>query len=150
ASASAAAASGTQVAIPTEATGRFGKVCALGGVLLVMSLPPSQEIVVYWRPGCPFCSSLLRQLDKRGVPYHRVNIWQDPAAAATVRSIARGNETVPTVVVGPVGLVNPNIDAVLAAAAEHAPQSVPAGYEPRQPGRFAGWVQRTLSGSTDR
>ncbi|MFM7535514.1 MAG: glutaredoxin domain-containing protein [Acidimicrobiales bacterium] len=81
--------------IPPQA-GRFGKVCALGGVPLVTWSSHSPEIVVYWRPGCPFCSSLLRQFDKRGVPHHRVNIWQDPAAAATVRSFARGNETVPT------------------------------------------------------
>ena len=31
--------------------------------------------------------------------YTEVNIWKDPAAAAFVRSVADGNETVPTVTV---------------------------------------------------
>ncbi len=113
-----------------------------------MPSSPAHEIVVYWRPGCPFCSSLLRQLDTRGVPHRRVDIWQDPDAAATVRSIAAGNETVPTVVVGPVSLVNPRIHAVLAAAVEHAPHAVPVGYTPPQPGRLRQWARRKLSGST--
>jgi hypothetical protein len=38
-----------------------------------------------------------------------VNIWEDPEAAAFVRSVARGNETVPTVTVGDVALVNPSV-----------------------------------------
>jgi len=49
------------------------------------------------------------------------NIWEDPNDAAIVRSIADGNETVPTVVIGPVGLVNPSVKQVKAALAEHAP-----------------------------
>ena len=61
------------------------------------------------------------------LPVREVNIWDDPDAAAIVRSFARGNETVPTVVVGAldsdraVGLVNPSGAEVLAAVAEHAP-----------------------------
>lgn len=81
------------------------------------STPPTPT--VYWRPGCPFCSSLFRQLDRAGIAYERVNIWEHPDAAATVRSIANGNETVPTVVVGTVGMVNPSgaqVAAALAAA----------------------------------
>ncbi|HEX2576735.1 MAG TPA: glutaredoxin domain-containing protein [Aquihabitans sp.] len=96
------------------------------------------EIVVYWRPGCGFCSSLRRQLDGAGVPHRLVDIWADRAAAEVVRSFARGNETVPTVVVGPVGLVNPGLHEVLAAAADHAPGAVPEGYEPPGPGRWSG------------
>ena len=100
------------------------------------------EVVVYWRPGCMFCSSLRRHLDRAEVPHRLVNIWDDPSAAEVVRSIANGNETVPTVVVGPVGLVNPSLDEVLAAATEHAPTAVPKGYEPPEPGRVAQWFSR--------
>lgn len=64
-------------------------------------------VTVYWRPGCPFCSMLFRGLDRHGVAYERVNIWADKEAAAFVRSVARGNETVPTVTVGGTSLVNP-------------------------------------------
>lgn len=75
------------------------------------------EITVYWRPGCPFCGSLFRQLERESVPHHRVNIWDDEAAAAIVRSVANGNETVPTVMVGTIALVNPRVSEILAAAA---------------------------------
>ncbi|MCY7300017.1 MAG: NrdH-redoxin [Ilumatobacteraceae bacterium] len=70
------------------------------------------EAVVYWRPGCPFCSMLRVGLARQGIAYREVNIWEDPEAAAFVRSVARGNETVPTVTVGSVSLVNPSAGEV--------------------------------------
>lgn len=104
-------------------------------------------ITVYWRPGCLFCRSLLRNLDRSGVPHRRVNIWDDPSAAAVVRSIASGNETVPTVTIGPVSLVNPSLDGVLQAAQVYAPAAVPESWEPPQPGRIARWLASKLGGS---
>ena len=62
----------------------------------------TQPVTVYWRPGCGFCAGLLRGLEKTGLAHERVNIWEDEAAAAHVRSVANGNETVPTVAVGDV------------------------------------------------
>ena len=67
-----------------------------------------ERIDLYWRPGCGFCSSLRRQLDKLGIERVEHDIWEDPQDAAIVRSFANGNETVPTVVIGDVGLVNPS------------------------------------------
>ncbi|MFT4597011.1 MAG: mycoredoxin [Paracrocinitomix sp.] len=49
------------------------------------------------------------------------NIWESPDDADIVRSIADGNETVPTVIVGPIGMVNPSVKQVQAALQEHAP-----------------------------
>ena len=43
------------------------------------------------------------------------NIWEDAEAAAFVRSVASGNETVPTVVVNGRAMVNPSVNDVLAA-----------------------------------
>jgi mycoredoxin len=105
-----------------------------------METSSTDSITVYWRPGCGFCSSLFRQLDRAGVPYERVNIWDDPDAAATVRAAARGNETVPTVSVGGLMLVNPDVHQLLAVAAEHAPGALPEGYEPPQPSRLSRWL----------
>lgn len=88
----------------------------------------TESIVVFWRPGCGFCSRLIGKLDKVGLPFTKVNIWEDPAAAAVVRTLANGNETVPTVVVGGVdgaAMVNPSKRQVLAAVAEHAPHLLP-------------------------
>ncbi len=73
-------------------------------------------VTVYWRPGCGSCHVLRRELDRAGVERTEVNIWEDPAAAALVRSVARGNETVPTVVVGNHAMVNPSAREVLAVA----------------------------------
>ncbi len=103
-------------------------------------------ITVYWRPGCMFCMALRRQLGRHDVPHRLVDIHQDPQAAAFVRSVANGNETVPTVAVGSVSLVNPSIQQVLAAAMVHAPGAVPDGYEPPSPGRLGRIVGRLLGG----
>lgn len=75
----------------------------------------------YWRPGCPFCEGLNKKLKAAKIPLNKHNIWDSPKAAATVRSIANGNETVPTVVIGPAKLVNPSIKQVQAALTEFAP-----------------------------
>jgi glutaredoxin-like protein len=83
-----------------------------------MSTAPHPEITVFWRPGCPFCSMLHRDLERSGLSYRMRNIWEDPEAAAFVRSVARGNETVPTVSVGDTSLVNPRIDAIEALVDE--------------------------------
>ena len=63
--------------------------------------------IVYWRPGCPYCARLRVSLGRRAGRLNWVDIWQDPAAAATVRSLADGNETVPTLVTADAFFVNP-------------------------------------------
>ncbi|MGW3467110.1 glutaredoxin family protein [Saccharopolyspora sp. NPDC000995] len=94
----------------------------------------AQEVVVYTRPGCPFCASLRAGLQRQGLDFNEVDIWEDPDAAAVVRSIADGNETVPTVVVGGWQAVNPSASTVLTAVADHAPHLLPQ----RQPGPLDG------------
>lgn len=74
-------------------------------------------VVVYWRPGCPYCMKLRLRLRFTKLKYTEVNIWRDPDAAAFVRSVADGNETVPTVTVGGKAMVNPSKRQVMAAAA---------------------------------
>ena len=80
---------------------------------------------VYWRPGCPFCSSLKRSLKRRGVPMRFHNIWEDARAADVVRAAAGGNETVPTVVIAGRSLVNPTPQAVERLLGEVAPGLLP-------------------------
>lgn len=69
--------------------------------------------------------NLERALTQAGLPYTKVNIWEDPDAAARVRSVANGNEIVPTVFVGPAAMVNPSLREVTAAVREHAPALLP-------------------------
>jgi mycoredoxin len=101
-------------------------------------------ITVFWRPGCMFCSGLLRELERLEVPHERRNIWEDPDAAEAVRAVAGGSETVPTVRVGDEHLVNPSAAAILATAHRIDPStSLP---QPPEPGKAARWVQRLLGG----
>ncbi|MFI6962721.1 glutaredoxin domain-containing protein [Streptomyces sp. NPDC050255] len=79
------------------------------------------EVVVYWRPGCPYCMKLRLRLAKRRRT--EVNIWRDPEAAAFVRSVADGNETVPTVTVGGKAMVNPSMRQVQEAVRAQTPQA---------------------------
>jgi mycoredoxin len=88
---------------------------------------PASQIDLYWRPGCGFCMRLMRGLDQLGIERVEHNIWEDPADAAIVRQFANGNETVPTVVVDGVGLVNPSPRQLLDLLAERAPHLLPVG-----------------------
>ena len=96
--------------------------------------PTPNQIDLYWRPGCGFCSSLRGQLDKLGIERVEHDIWDDPSKAATVREHANGNETVPTVVVGGVGMVNPSARDLAAHLAAHAPHLLPEGFDASQQG----------------
>ncbi len=84
----------------------------------VDAAPAVGEVTVYWRPGCPFCMSLRMGLKRSHTPFREVNIWDDREAAMFVRSVANGNETVPTVTVGDVALVNPSPGTVHKLAVE--------------------------------
>ncbi|MDQ3385613.1 MAG: NrdH-redoxin [Actinomycetota bacterium] len=77
----------------------------------------TDEVTFFWRPGCGFCTRLRSGLERAGVVLDERNIWDDPDAAAFVRSVARGNETVPTVVVRGSALVNPPAAEVIALLA---------------------------------
>lgn len=104
-----------------------------------------EAIHVYWRPGCPFCMSLDRALRDVEIPIERHNIWEDPEAAAFVRSVANGNETVPTVTVGNESLVNPSAKDVAAAVARVAPDRAAAMASVTAPGPL-GRMLKKLSG----
>jgi mycoredoxin len=71
------------------------------------------RVTFYWRPGCGFCVGLRHELERAGVQLDERNIWEDEEAAAFVRSVARGHETVPTVVAGGQAMVNPSARKVL-------------------------------------
>ena len=86
-----------------------------------------EAIEFYWRPGCPFCMGLERALSDAEVPFEKLNIWENPDFAAFVRSVADGNEVVPTVRIGESSLVNPNLDEVVQTMKAETPHLVPAG-----------------------
>lgn len=90
--------------------GVTGRVVGVRRVSCFVTIEPEVPQVVadvYWRPGCPYCSALRRDLSRRSVPTRWHDIWQDAGARDFVRSKNHGNETVPTVRVGDVTLTNP-------------------------------------------
>ena len=83
-------------------------------------------VVVYWRPGCPYCMKLRLLLRLSRLPFTEVDIWRDHEAAAFVRSVAGGNETVPTVTVAGKAMVNPSRRRLLGAVRTYAPHLLAA------------------------
>lgn len=79
---------------------------------------------------------LRRGLERAGIETVDHDIWQDPDDAAIVRFHADGNETVPTVVIGDVGLVNPTVGQVAEHLEHFAPHLLPEGYERPRPDFF--------------
>jgi mycoredoxin len=79
------------------------------------------RIILFWRPGCGFCVRLARALDAMDIDPELRNIWEEPDSAEFVGSVNRGNELVPTLVVGEAVLSNPSADEVRAALAGSSP-----------------------------
>jgi mycoredoxin len=88
-----------------------------------MTAPSSAQppLHLYWRPGCPFCLRLRLGLRRKGMSFVAHNIWEDGRAAAFVRSVTGGDETVPTVTIGERALVNPTLGEVLDLLGREAP-----------------------------
>jgi mycoredoxin len=111
----------------------------------------TSPVVVYWRPGCMFCSGLMRGLERWGLEFEQVDIWEDPDGAAFVRSVADGAETVPTVLVADLALVNPTARDVLRVVAERAPEVLPEAAKQdlaRPPSRIGQVLGRVLGGDS--
>ncbi len=92
-----------------------------------MSGEGTSGVVLYWQPGCPYCMKLRASLLFTTLRFTTVNIRKDPDAAAFVRSVADGNETVPTVTVAGRALVNPSRRTLLEAVRTHAPKHLRSG-----------------------
>lgn len=58
----------------------------------------AEKILVYGHPGCPAVPPVTAMLSQAKVAFDYINIRQQPDAAARVRAINSGNESVPTLV----------------------------------------------------
>lgn len=97
-------------------------------------------MTLYWRPGCAYSTRLRHGLGRAGVSIVEVNIYEDRVAALYVRSVAGGNETVPTVTIGATSMVNPSVRQVLNEIRRQCPELQPP------PGlKLSGRVSRWLS-----
>lgn len=82
------------------------------------------SIEVYWRPGCGACRAMRVTLAEAGVPAEWHNIWEDRDASALVRSVASGNETVPTLLIDGRAHVAPSPRRTLEEISRAAPHLV--------------------------
>lgn len=76
------------------------------------------RVVIYWRKGCPFTRRMRFVLGRRGARAVWIDIWADSDAAAYVRSVNNGNETVPTVMIAGRAYTNPAPRQVIEALAQ--------------------------------
>jgi mycoredoxin len=110
-------------------------------------------VTFYTRPGCGISDRLRRALERWGLEMDVVDIWEDPDAAAVVRSVADGNETVPTVLVDGHALVAPSPRDVLRVVNERAPDLLPPAAREelaRPPSRLGQVLGRRATGGSSR
>ncbi|MHB1411745.1 MAG: Uxx-star family glutaredoxin-like (seleno)protein, partial [Thermoleophilia bacterium] len=57
----------------------------------------TDEVVIYTKPGCPYCKAAKEDLASRGVPFREMDVTSDPAIRE--EAIARaGMASVPVIV----------------------------------------------------
>ncbi len=84
----------------------------------LLAAPATDEanpVIIYHRPGCSYCGRLRLALTGLKSRAKWVDIWADEDAAAYVRMVNDGNETVPTVIIDGVPHTNPPPATVRAA-----------------------------------
>jgi C_GCAxxG_C_C family probable redox protein len=59
-----------------------------------------QRVLLYTRPGCPFCADAKQDLEERGVSYEEISIEGNPRAAEEVMRLSNGAGIVPIRVSG--------------------------------------------------
>jgi glutaredoxin 3 len=57
-----------------------------------------QKVVIYTKPGCPYCAAAKQDLEERGVPYEEISTKDNPKAAEEVMRLSGGNGIVPILV----------------------------------------------------
>jgi mycoredoxin len=77
------------------------------------------NLIIYYRPGCPFAAKLRAKLKLARVPYRAVTFGQDATADEAVRNINAGNEISPTVRIGDRYLTNPSVRKIREAMEAH-------------------------------
>jgi glutaredoxin 3 len=64
----------------------------------VVTVP--QKVVIYTKPGCPYCAAARQDLEERGVPYEEISTENNPKAVEEVMRLSNGKGIVPILVSG--------------------------------------------------
>lgn len=54
-------------------------------------------VEIYTTPMCPYCMRAKRLLDRKGVAYSEVDLWQEPGRREEMLKRANGRRTVPQI-----------------------------------------------------
>lgn len=57
----------------------------------------NNHVTIYMTTWCPYCTNLIKRLDRTETPYTLVDVELDSEAATWVESVNDGNRVVPTV-----------------------------------------------------
>ena len=58
------------------------------------------KVIVYTKPGCPYCAAAMQDLEQRGVSYQEVSTENNPKAVEEVKRLSDGQGIVPIMVSG--------------------------------------------------
>jgi glutaredoxin len=58
------------------------------------------KVVIYTKPGCPYCAAARQDLEERGVPYEEISIKDNAKAVEEVMRLSDGKNIVPILVSG--------------------------------------------------
>jgi glutaredoxin 3 len=59
-----------------------------------------QKVVIYTKPGCPYCAAAKQDLEERGVLYEEISTEDNPKAVEEIMRLSDGNGIVPILVSG--------------------------------------------------
>jgi glutaredoxin len=59
-----------------------------------------QKVVIYTKPGCPYCAAARQDLQERGIPYEEISTKDNPKAVEEVMRLSDGKGIVPILVSG--------------------------------------------------
>lgn len=57
-------------------------------------------VEIYTTPFCPYCTRAKRLLDRKGVAFTEIDVWQEPGRRGEMVERADGRRTVPQVFIG--------------------------------------------------
>jgi len=56
------------------------------------------DVVIYTKPGCPYCAAAKKSYDDKGVSYDELDVKSDPEIAEKAQGLAGGTKIVPVIV----------------------------------------------------
>lgn len=61
---------------------------------------PEEDVIIFTKPGCPYCAGAKEDLRRRGVPFTEYNVLADRDARERMLALNGGKRVVPTIVEG--------------------------------------------------